>query len=175
MAKDTRTTLPGASADDPFGIDRDEATLATERTSLAGSSATAREVAATEVIPLVEETVRVGKREVKGGAVRVRTEVDTVEELARAELHGEKVEVTRVPVNREIDRAPEIRTENGVTVIPVIEEILVVEKRLVLKEELHIRRQETTESVEVPVTVRRQRAVVERVTPDGKTRSEEIE
>jgi stress response protein YsnF len=101
--------------------------------------------------------------------------VDTVEELARAELRGEKVDVTRVPVDREIDRAPEIRTENGVTVIPIVEEILVVEKRLVLKEELHVRRQETTEIVEVPVTVRRQRAVVERVTPDGDTRAEEIE
>jgi stress response protein YsnF len=62
-----------------------------------------------------------------------------------------------------------------VTVIPVIEEVLIVEKRLVLKEELHVRRQQTTENVEVPVTVRRQRAVVERVTPDGETRSEEIE
>jgi stress response protein YsnF len=100
--------------------------------------------------------------------------VDTVEELARAELRGEKVDVTRVPVNREIESAPEIRTENGVTVIPIVEEILVVEKRLILKEELHLRRQETTEIVEVPATVRRQRAVVERVTPDGDTRAEEI-
>ena len=91
----------------------------------------------------MEETARVGKREVKGGTVRVRTVVDTVEELARAELQGEKVEVTRVPVDREIDRAPEIRTEDGVTIIPVVEEVLVVEKRLVLKEELHVRRQHT--------------------------------
>jgi uncharacterized protein (TIGR02271 family) len=170
------TTLPGADADDPLGIDRGEARLGTGRSSPGGATvAAAREVEHTEVIPLVEETVRVGKREVQGGAVRVRTVVDTVEELARAELRGEKVDVTRVPVDREIDRAPEIRTENGVTVIPIVEEILVVEKRLVLKEELHVRRQETTEIVEVPVTVRRQRAVVERVTPDGDTRAEEIE
>ena len=176
MARDTRkTTLPGVS-DAPFGTDRDEETLATGLSSLAGAASTAaREVTDTEVIPLVEETVRVGKREVRGGTVRVRTVVDTVEELARAELHGEKVDVTRVPVDREIDRAPEVRTEDGVTIIPVVEEVLVVEKRLVLKEELHVRRQQTTENVEVPVTVRRQRAVVERVTPDGETRSEEIE
>jgi uncharacterized protein (TIGR02271 family) len=175
MARDTRkTTLPGVS-DAPFGTDRDEETLAAGLSSLAGSSTTAREVTDTEVIPLVEETVRVGKREVRGGTVRVRTVVDTVEELARAELHGEKVDVTRVPVDCEIDRAPEVRTEDGVTIIPVVEEVLVVEKRLVLKEELHVRRQQTTENVEVPVTLRRQRAVVERVTADGETRSEEIE
>jgi stress response protein YsnF len=112
---------------------------------------------------------------VRGGVVRVRTVADTVEELARAELQGETIDVTRVPVDREIDKAPEIRTEGDVTIVPVVEEVLVVEKRLVLKEELHIRRQQTTETVEVPVTLRKQRAVVERVTPDGDTRAEEIE
>jgi hypothetical protein len=50
-----------------------------------------------------------------------------------------------------------------VTIVPVLEEVLFVEKRLVLKEELHIRRQATTETVEVPVTLRKQRAIVERV------------
>jgi stress response protein YsnF len=49
----------------------------------------------------------------------------------------------------------------------VLEEVLVVEKRLVLKEELHIRRRVETETVEVPVTLRKQRAVVEREAPDG--------
>jgi stress response protein YsnF len=43
----------------------------------------------------------------------------------------------------------------------------VVEKRLVLKEELHIRRRVTHENVEVPVTLRKQRAVIERLTADG--------
>jgi stress response protein YsnF len=65
-------------------------------------------------------------------------------------------------VDRIFDEAPETRTEGGVTIVPVLEEVLFVEKRLVLKEELHIRRQATTETVEVPVTLRRQRAIVDR-------------
>jgi stress response protein YsnF len=68
-----------------------------------------------------------------------------------------------VPINREIDHAPEVRTENGVTIVPVVEEVLVVEKRLVLKEELHIRRQSRTETVEVPVEVRKHRVEIERL------------
>jgi stress response protein YsnF len=43
---------------------------------------------------------------------------------------------------------------------------LVVEKRLVLKEELHIRRKLETQPVAVPVTLRKQRAEVERLAPD---------
>ncbi len=119
--------------------------------------------AETEVVPLLEEEVHIGKREVSTGKVRIRTAVETIEELARADLRGETVEVTRVPVDRVVEQAPQTRTEDGVTIIPVLEEVLFVEKRLVLKEELHIRRQTTTETVEVPVELRKQRAIVERV------------
>jgi stress response protein YsnF len=71
-----------------------------------------------------------------------------------------------VPVDRVVETAPETRTEGDVTIVPVLEEVLVVEKRLVLKEELHIRRRVETETAEVPVTLRKQRAIVERLAPD---------
>jgi uncharacterized protein (TIGR02271 family) len=122
-----------------------------------------------EVIPLVEETASIGKREVVTGRVRVQTVTDTIEELARADVQRESVEVTRVPIDRMVETAPEIRTEGDVTILPVVEEVLVVEKRLVLKEELHIRRRVTTETAEVPVTLRKQRVEVERIDPDKPT------
>jgi uncharacterized protein (TIGR02271 family) len=115
-----------------------------------------------EIIPLVEENATISKRQVLTGHVRVQTIIDTVEELARSDVQRETVEVTRVPVDRMVETAPEIRTEGEVTILPVVEEVLVVEKRLLLKEELHIRRRGETETVEVPVSLRKQRAVVER-------------
>jgi uncharacterized protein (TIGR02271 family) len=126
-----------------------------------------------EAIPLMEEELRVEKRNVTTGKVRVRSVVDAIEEVARATLEEQRVEVTRVPVDREVDVAPAVRTEGDVTIVPVLEEVLVVEKRLVLKEELHIRRYVTHENVEVPVTLRKQRAVVERVTAEGHAHVEE--
>ena len=119
-------------------------------------------------IPLAEEEVRIDKREVPTGRVRVRTATEVVEELARATLDEDVVEVTRVAVGREVDIAPEVRTEDGVVIVPVLEEVLVVEKRLFLKEELHIRRSVTPEEVEVPITLRKQRAVIERLGPEGR-------
>jgi len=116
-----------------------------------------------EVIPLAEEELRLDKRMVTTGKVRVQTSVEVETELVKATLDGETVEVTRVPVDRIVDRAPEIRTENDVTIIPILEEVLVVEKRLVLKEELHVHKRRTTEDVEIPVDLRKQRAMVERV------------
>ena len=117
------------------------------------------------VVPLLQDEVRVDKREILTGKVRIQTVAEALEERAEAVLQGERVEVTRIPVDRVVSEAPGVRTEGGVTIVPVLEEVLFVEKRLVLKEELHIRRTATTETVELPVTLRKQRAVIERVEP----------
>jgi uncharacterized protein (TIGR02271 family) len=126
-----------------------------------------------EIIPLVEETATVGKRQVVTGRVRVQTVTDTIDELAHADVKRETVEVTRIPVDKVVETAPDIKTEGEVTIVPVLEEVLVVEKRLVLKEELHIRRRVAAETVEVPVTLRKQRAVIERLDPDTPNTEEE--
>ncbi len=116
----------------------------------------------TVTIPLVEEEISVSKRKSRTGRVRVETRTEQVDELVGADLASTEVEVERVPIGHEVDRAPEIRTEGDVTIVPVLEEVLVVEKRLVLKEELHIRRRVTTGSIEIPISVKKQRAVISR-------------
>lgn len=60
---------------------------------------------------------------------------------------------------------PVTRREGDVTIVPVLEEVLVVEKRLVLREEIHVRETLSREEVELPVSLRRQRATVEREEP----------
>lgn len=124
-------------------------------------------------IPLVEERTTVGKHEIVTGRVRVRTVTGTIEETAHADLRQEDVEVTRVPVDKVVDTAPQIRTEGDVMIVPVLEEVLVVEKRLVLKEELHIRRRVSAETVELPITLRKQRAIIEREVSDSAAIDEE--
>ncbi|KAA0597111.1 uncharacterized protein (TIGR02271 family) [Azospirillum lipoferum] len=116
------------------------------------------------VIPLHDESVTVGKQRVERSRVRVTTRVTEREEMVRQALEQEEATVTRVPIDREIDAHPGIRQEGDVTVIPLVEEVLVVERRLVLREELHIRKSRRTVEVEQPVTLRSEDAVVERVT-----------
>ena len=53
-------------------------------------------------------------------------------------LFAEEADVRRVPVNRIVSEAPQTRQEGEVTIVPIVEEVLVVEKRLLLKEEIHI-------------------------------------
>lgn len=115
-----------------------------------------------EVIELAEESVFIDKRVVETGRVRVRTEVDSEDVILRNALVRENVEVERVAMSREVAVAPKIRDDGEFLVIPIIEERLVVEKKLFLVEEIRIRRSSITVPVEVPVKRRAMRAVVER-------------
>lgn len=121
-----------------------------------------------QTIQLVEEDASVAVRAVTTGRVRVATHLETFEEIARAELASDAVDVVRVPIGKEVTGAvPQLRTEGDVTIVPVFEEVLVVEKRLILKEELHIRKRTSVEVVTQPVTLRRQVAEIERVAADS--------
>ncbi|MCJ2088449.1 YsnF/AvaK domain-containing protein [Methylobacterium sp. E-005] len=148
----------------------DPAASQTKPSRTQGVEAAEVAVGETLTIPVVVETARIDKRVVETGRVRVSTRTENVDQVLRESLRSDMVAVTRVAINRTLPEGevpPVVREEDEVTIIPVLEEILVVEKRLVLKEELHIRRSSTDEDVEVPVTLRRQHAVVERVSPDG--------
>ena len=116
-------------------------------------------------IPLAEEEVSVGVERRTTGRVRVGTVTGSFEEHVSADVESSDVDVQRVQVGRVVEAVPEIRVDGDVTIIPVIEEVLVIEKRLVLKEELHVTRTRVRERIEVPVTLRRQEVMIERITP----------
>ena len=114
------------------------------------------------VLPLHAERLTVDVARRVTGRVRLRLETLTEDTPVTAELHGERVDVSRHPIGREVTEAPAIRTEGAVTIVPVLEEVLVVERRLFLREEVHLTRIPETETVETTVPLRRQSAVVER-------------
>jgi len=116
-----------------------------------------------EVIPVFAEELAISKRQVPtGSGVRVHKTVTEKEQLVDQPLLFESAEVTRVAVNRVVDSAPSVRHEGDLMIIPVLEEQLIVEKRLVLKEEIHIRK--TRETVRQPqkATIREEHVQVER-------------
>ena len=125
----------------------------------------AEEVAA---IPLVEERLSVSKRQVESGRVRVHVKVEEHEESVAEQLSRDDVEVERVPRNHRLSEMPRVRLEGGTTIVPVVEEVMVVEKALVLVEEIHIRRRTATETVQIPVKLRKESASVERAERSSK-------
>ena len=116
-------------------------------------------------IPAVQEALEVGRRTVETGRVRIRKEIATRNVQVDAPLVQEHVVIERVPVDREVDRdaPPAVREEDGVLVVPVLEEVLVVERRLVLKEELRVTRLREESRVVQDVPLAEERVIVERV------------
>ena len=114
------------------------------------------------VIPLAEESVVV---DTVSSHRRVTVQVSTHSDRREVatDLNRIDVVVEHVAVGRPVSATPPMREENGVTIIPVMEEVLVVTKQLFLREELHIRRVERTETVREMVTLRRQDATVTRL------------
>jgi uncharacterized protein (TIGR02271 family) len=117
------------------------------------------------IIPLTQEELSVTIRKIETGRVRVSTRMLEHTGLARADLYQEDVKVEHVPIGRVVDVAPPIREEGDTIIIPIIEEIMVVEKRLVLREEVRITRTRSVETFEQPVQLRTMVAEVERDEP----------
>jgi uncharacterized protein (TIGR02271 family) len=121
-----------------------------------------------QAVPIVDEEVVAKKRTVKTGSVRVQKYVDERVEKVSMPVFRETVEVRRVPVNRVVESVPEMRTDGGTTIIPVVEEELVVTKRLILKEEIYVTKRRTRENATQEVTLGKERAEVMRMDPEGR-------
>lgn len=113
-------------------------------------------------IPLLEEEIVVEKRRVEAGRVVISTKVEEYQAVVGEALRREDVTVERVPIGRVVEAAPDVRQEGDILIVPVLEEEAVIVKRLILKEELHIRKNVRIEQVSAPVTLRRETAVVTR-------------
>jgi uncharacterized protein (TIGR02271 family) len=121
------------------------------------------------VVPLLAEELSVSKVKRATAAVRVTTVTHQHEELVDELLARERVEVETIAIGKPIDAMPAVRTEGDTVVVPIVEEVLIVERRLVLKEELHIRRVHTTERYQERVTLRKQEALISREPIEAKS------
>ena len=140
--------------------------LRLNQTALVKEVTTASGVDEPLVVPVVAEELTVEKRQVTRGTVRIHTRVETREEVVDEPLRREEIAVERVPVNALVEgEAPMPHYENEVFVIPILEEVLVVQKRLLLKEEVRVTRRSTTMSKPQQVTLRREVVEIERIAP----------
>lgn len=133
---------------------------------LAGSAGQ-RAAGEAQVISLAEEQVTIGKRRVVKGRVRVNKRVNETEEFVDLPLLKEQVEVRHVPVGRWIEAPISMRQEGDTLILPVMEEVLVMEKRLRLVEEVHVVKHRRTVRHREAVPLKHETADVEQVSASG--------
>ncbi len=117
------------------------------------------------VVPVVAETVEVTKRQVEGETVRIHKTVQTTDQVVNEMLVEEGVQIERVPINRVIDAPVGNRQDGDTLVVPVYKEVLVVEKRLMLVEEVRITRRRSEQPFTQTVAIRTETVEVERGAP----------
>lgn len=115
------------------------------------------------VLPVLEEELAVGKRTVETGLTRIKKIVQTQQAVVDEDLLKDEVLVERVPVNRYVETPASVRQEDGVLIVPLMEEVLVVEKRLLLREELHVTKRARTVRSPRTVLLRSEEAKVEHI------------
>lgn len=121
------------------------------------------------VIPVVAEELILGKREVETGRVRVTKLVHEEERVVDQSLASEEVTVERVPVNRVVQGPVEVRQEGETMIVPLLEEVLVVEKRLTLREEVRITRRRSETHRPQTVTLRKEDVKIDRIPASAAT------
>jgi stress response protein YsnF len=125
-------------------------------------------------VPVVREEAWVEKRIVDTGrGVRIHKTVAEHPCQIDESLARDDVQVSHVPVDRivPLDQAPATRYEGDTLVVPILEEVLVVERRLRIKEELHITRTRREERHVDTVVLRSEQVSVERFDEHGDTPS----
>lgn len=118
------------------------------------------------VLRLLVEELNVKRTVACGDTVQVSTVTTTSERTVEEMLRRETADIRRVPVDREVEAIPAIEQRGDLTIIPVVKEVLVLRRQLVLIEEIHIRRVSTQEPFVTSVTLREQHAEITRTPPD---------
>ena len=156
---------PGTATAGAAGVASTAATggaalVGTTTTSATAPVSTARASDA-ETIKVMEERLRVGKREVAGGAVRVRSYVveRPVEEQVR--LHEERVSIERHPVDRAVTGADAAAFQERTIEARATSEEAVVGKEARVVEEIGIRKEASDRTETVRDTVRSTKVEVE--------------
>ncbi|HZH67478.1 MAG TPA: YsnF/AvaK domain-containing protein [Flavisolibacter sp.] len=96
------------------------------------------------VLPVIEEHVVVSKEVVETGKVFIRKRVTEEETSINIPLIQEGYNVERLPGKKELlSEHPPIRYEGDNMIIPVVREVLVIEKRYEVLEEVHVNKTKT--------------------------------
>ncbi|WP_400190176.1 YsnF/AvaK domain-containing protein [Hymenobacter sp. B81] len=117
------------------------------------------------VVPVIAEQLRVEKELVETGKVRVSKQVHEEHQVVEMPLVHEELSVEHVPINQYVDVAPPaVRYEGDTTIMPVLREVLVVEKRLLLVEEVRITKRQVHTQTAEQVTLRHEQISTEHLT-----------
>jgi uncharacterized protein (TIGR02271 family) len=132
-------------------------------TGTSGMTNTTLDQAGEIKVPIVQEELQIGKREVEGGGVRVNTRVEEVPVSEQVTLREETVDIHRKPVDRPVTDADINSFQEGTFEVRERDEQAVVAKQARVVEEVHIKKNVEERVENIQDTVRRTDVDVQQV------------
>jgi uncharacterized protein (TIGR02271 family) len=118
------------------------------------------------VIQVVQEQLTVSKDVVETARIHIRKRVVEEEQTLNIPLLQEGYEVQHVPINKIVDKMPAVRQDGDTTIIPVVREVLVVQKQYELVEEVHVIKTRTAIPHMQDITLRKEQVEIVRKPTD---------
>jgi uncharacterized protein (TIGR02271 family) len=118
------------------------------------------------VVPVIGEKVVVGKRSVEKGRVKVHKRVNVSQTTVDVTDTAEVVSIERTVINRVVREAPKVRVSGTTTIIPIVEERMIVTTQLVLVEEIRIHKQRTKTHHQRDLQLRKEEIEITRAEPE---------
>ncbi len=114
------------------------------------------------VIPVIKETASIEVVEVPRARVVINKTIEEREELVNVPLREEEISVERKAFETYVETVPPTRQEGNTTIYSVVKEVLAVEKRLMLVEEIHVTKRDSIEIHDERVKLRQERISITR-------------
>ena len=117
-------------------------------------------------VPLIAEEISISRKIVNTGGVRVHKTVREDVQTINEPIVREHLDVERVAVNQFVETAPAVRYEGDVMIVPVLEEVVVTQKRLLLREEIRLTKSREQIANAQEITLRREEISLENIGTD---------
>lgn len=121
----------------------------------------------THQFAVVHEQVQVDKKVVETGVVQIVKQVSEDRQVVDLPSSREEITVERVARNQYVEVPPSIRYEGDTMIIPVLQEVIVTQKKTLLVEEVYVTKHRVHTHQSEEVILRKETIVVERTPIDS--------
>jgi uncharacterized protein (TIGR02271 family) len=114
------------------------------------------------IIPVLAEELHIEKELFESGKVRIVKKINEEKSTVEVSLNHDEVNVERKLINEYVDAdTPDVRYEGDTMIVSVLKEVVVVQKKIILVEELRITKIQQQEIYKEDITLKTEHVSIE--------------
>ena len=116
-----------------------------------------------EIIRVHQEALHISKEVVEKRKIQIHKNVHTETVTHDIPLLNETIKIEHIDFNKEITEIPKVRVEGNVTIIPVIEEVAMVTKKLMLVKEVYLTKEQHKKVEHIENKLRKETVTIDKM------------